>query len=163
VAPAFDWWSLGMMLLEKLAAGACFEGVDDRAFLIHAPAQGVPLPETLDPDVALLLRGLLARDRAKRWQWQEVGAWLDGEPVEAPEQGSAQPDETGPALALGDVEHRSRRATRSPPRRPRTGTRRSTTWRAAASPSGQSRSALSPDAWPRCAACLSASSTTISA
>jgi transposase InsO family protein len=48
VAPAFDWWSLGMMLLEKLAAGACFEGVDDRAFLIHAPAQGVPLAETIN-------------------------------------------------------------------------------------------------------------------
>ncbi|MFZ1104101.1 MAG: protein kinase [Hyphomicrobiaceae bacterium] len=79
VAPASDWWSLGIILLEKLTAGACFDGVDDRAFLIHTLTQGVPLPETLDPDMALLLRGLLARDRARRWQWQEVRAWLDGE------------------------------------------------------------------------------------
>jgi hypothetical protein len=36
-----------------------------------------------------------------------VRAWLDGEPVEAPEHGSVRPDESGPALALGGVEHKN--------------------------------------------------------
>ena len=107
VAPASDWWSLGIVLLEKLTGGACFEGIDERAFLIHTLTQGVPLPESLDPELALLLRGLLARDRAKRWQWQEVRAWLDGAPVEAPQDASVPPEQTGPAITLGGTELRS--------------------------------------------------------
>src|SRR5262249_38699314 len=33
VSPASDWWSLGIILLEKLTQGACFDGVNDQAFL----------------------------------------------------------------------------------------------------------------------------------
>ncbi len=62
VAPASDWWSLGMILLEQLTQGACFEGINPNAFLIHVLANGVPIPDDLDPRLNLLLRGLLARD-----------------------------------------------------------------------------------------------------
>ena len=48
VAPASDWWSLGMILLERVTSGACFEGVNEQAFLIHVLTNGVPLPENLD-------------------------------------------------------------------------------------------------------------------
>ncbi|MBW6187615.1 protein kinase, partial [Pseudomonas aeruginosa] len=76
VAAASDWWSLGMILLEQLTRGACFEGVNANAFLIHVLANGVALPDDLDPQLHLLLRGLLARDRHQRWQWPQVQAWL---------------------------------------------------------------------------------------
>jgi primosomal replication protein N'' len=84
VAAASDWWSLGMLLLEQVTRGACFEGVNEQAFLIHVIANGVPISPGLDPSLDLLLRGLLARDRRERWQWNEVRAWLAGEPVQAP-------------------------------------------------------------------------------
>ena len=84
VAAASDWWSVGMLLLERLTGGACFEGVNEQAFLIHVLTNGVPVPKGLDPSLDLLLRGLLALDRRKRWQWNEVRAWLAGEPAEAP-------------------------------------------------------------------------------
>jgi serine/threonine protein kinase len=76
VAAASDWWSLGMLLLERLTGGACFVGVNEQAFLIHVLTNGVPIPLGLDASVDLLLRGLLARDRRERWQWNEVRGWL---------------------------------------------------------------------------------------
>ncbi len=78
VAAASDWWSLGMLLLEQVTSGACFEGVSDQAFLIHVLARGVPIPADLDPALTLLLRGLLTADRRERWQWNQVKEWLEG-------------------------------------------------------------------------------------
>jgi primosomal replication protein N'' len=102
VSAASDWWSLGMILLEQATAGACFTGVDDRAFHIHVVTRGVDVPAELEPAVRLLLRGLLARDPLKRWSWPQVQAWLAGEPVAVPEDGAGSPAEaSGPVLTLG--------------------------------------------------------------
>ena len=83
VAAASDWWSLGIILLEQITRGHCFEQINSHAFLIQILANGVPLPENIDPHLQLLLRGLLTRDRHHRWQWPEVEAWLAGQPVTA--------------------------------------------------------------------------------
>ncbi len=102
VAAASDWWSLGMVLLEQITQGACFEGINPNAYLIHVLAHGVLLPDDLDPQLDLLLRGLLARDRHQRWQWPQVEAWLRGEPVSAP--AAARPetdDDHGATIELG--------------------------------------------------------------
>lgn len=104
VAAASDWWSLGMILLEQLTAGACFEGIHANAFLIHVLANGVPIPDDLDPQLHLLLRGLLARDRHQRWQWSEVEAWLDGRSVQAPASAFAERDYgEGATVQLGEA------------------------------------------------------------
>lgn len=84
VAAASDWWSLGMIALEIVTNGACFEGVNPQAFLIHVLTNGVEIPSGLDPSVSQLLTGLLARDHRERWQWQEVRAWHAGETVALP-------------------------------------------------------------------------------
>ena len=102
VSAASDWWSLGMIALEQATGGRCFEGVNDRAFLLHVVARGVAVPAGLDERTRLLLRGLLARDAALRWGWPEVRAWLVGEHVDAPEEaGAGAGDGSGPALNLG--------------------------------------------------------------
>jgi hypothetical protein len=102
VAAASDWWSLGIVLLEQVTSGRCFEGIEQQAFLIHVLANGVPIPPEVPQDVAVLLRGLLARDRHKRWKWKEVQAWLDGKAPEAPEAGGENAaGSEGPALGLG--------------------------------------------------------------
>jgi primosomal replication protein N'' len=78
VAAASDWWSLGIVLLEQITRGACFEGVNDQAFLIHVLTNGAPIPEGLDPRLDLLLRGFLTVDRRERWCWPQVEEWLYG-------------------------------------------------------------------------------------
>ncbi|OWJ61630.1 AAA domain-containing protein [Paraburkholderia caledonica] len=101
VAAASDWWSLGMILLEQLTQGACFEGINQHAFMIHVLANGVTLPDDIDPSLHLLLRGLLARDRHQRWQWAQVKAWLDGKAVDAPTANVAETDDTeGASISL---------------------------------------------------------------
>jgi len=108
VAAASDWWSLGMLLLERLTAGACFEGVNEQAFLIHVLTNGVPIPQDLDPSLDLLLRGLLARDRRERWQWNEVRSWLAGEPVQAPQETFRQQDtQSGAGISLAGKTYRT--------------------------------------------------------
>ena len=108
VAAASDWWSLGIILLEQVTNGRCFEGIEQQAFLIHVLANGVPIPADVPQDVALLLRGLLARDRHKRWKWKEVQAWLDGQAPEAPEAGGENAaGSDGPTLTLGGKRFRT--------------------------------------------------------
>lgn len=104
VAAASDWWSLGMILLEQITKGACFEGVNEQAFLIHVMTNGPPIPADLEPRFALLLRGLLARDRRERWSWPQVQEWLDGEDVPAPLSPEIEQSmvASGPTITLGD-------------------------------------------------------------
>ena len=104
VSAASDWWSLGMILLERATRGSCFAGADDRAFHLHVVTRGVDVPSALDPRVRLLLRGLLARDPLERWSAVEVAAWRRGETPEAQAEaggGTAQ----GAAITLGGVAH----------------------------------------------------------
>lgn len=108
VAAASDWWSLGIVLLEQITRGACFEGINQHAFLIHVLSNGAPLPAGLPPDIEVLFRGLLARDRHQRWRWQEVQAWLDGNAPYAPPLATHGGDQhRGPHLTLGGISYYS--------------------------------------------------------
>jgi primosomal replication protein N'' len=103
VSAASDWWSLGMILLEQATAGACFEGVNEKAFLIHVVTRGIELSVDLEPEVRLPLRGLLACDPATRWGWPQIRSWLAGEAVEAPAEAVAgQGEPQGPTIELDD-------------------------------------------------------------
>ncbi|MDR1934280.1 MAG: protein kinase [Candidatus Accumulibacter sp.] len=108
VTAASDWWSLGMILLEQFTQGACFAGIHPQAFLIHIITSGIVLPDTLEPRLRLLLRGLLARDWHQRWQWKEVKDWLDGKDVEAPEAAGEETDDPeGAVIVLGRQRYRN--------------------------------------------------------
>lgn len=101
VSAASDWWSLGMILLERATQGACFKDVNDQAFRIHVVTRGVTVPEGLNPRTRLLLRGLLARDPLKRWASCQVAAWLSGATIEPPEEMSHETTEVaGPKITF---------------------------------------------------------------
>src|SRR6185503_14611402 len=59
--------------------GRGFEGVHERAFLLHLVTRGLRVPDDLPADWRELLMGLLTRDPARRWRWPEVQRWLSGE------------------------------------------------------------------------------------
>ncbi len=108
VAAASDWWSLSMVILEQITRGACFKDINEQVFLIHILSKGVPIPDDLDPQINVLLRGLLARNRTMRWQWKEVHTWLMGENVVAPDtiQENVE-NEQGPSITIGGRQYRS--------------------------------------------------------
>ena len=78
VSRASDWWSIGVMVLELLRASHPFAGLDERAVNFQLVTRGIEVPPDLAPDWALLVKGLLTRDHAKRWGAEQVRAWLEG-------------------------------------------------------------------------------------
>ncbi|WP_237386623.1 protein kinase domain-containing protein [Xenorhabdus sp. Sc-CR9] len=67
VSAASDWWSLDIILLEQLTLGRCFEQIHTNAFLIQIMTHSVTIPDDLDENIRILLRGLLTRDRKQQW------------------------------------------------------------------------------------------------
>ncbi|PHM54408.1 protein kinase domain-containing protein [Xenorhabdus sp. KK7.4] len=105
VSAASDWWSMGIILLEQITRGRCFEQVHTNAFLIQVMAHGITIPDDLDENIRILLLGLLARDRTQRWQWPEVSAWLDGRPMAAPAEINQQLPQHGQQIILAGQEY----------------------------------------------------------
>ena len=99
---ATAWWNLGIVLLEALTLGRCFEGLHDRAFLLSVVAHGLKPPATVPPEWRVLLRGLLTNDPVTRWRTDAVADWLAGNRpiIDADEQGPAP---TGTPIRLGDL------------------------------------------------------------
>jgi TPR repeat protein len=78
VSKASDWWSVGVISLELLIGRHPFAGLDERAVNFQLVTRGIELPSNLPPDWALLIKGLLTRDHAKRWASEQIRAWLEG-------------------------------------------------------------------------------------
>ncbi len=102
ISAASDWWSLGMIILEQVTGGDCFQDVNEKAFLIHVVTRGIDIPENLAPEIENLLRGLLVKDPLQRWQWDEVERWLKGEKVELPQQAAVQDINLGVPITLAE-------------------------------------------------------------
>ncbi|WP_417785371.1 protein kinase domain-containing protein [Tenacibaculum sp.] len=106
VSPASDWWSLGMIVLEQITKGTFFEGINNKAFMIHLVTRGVQIPEGIDERMLLLLKGLLCRDPLKRWHWEHVEKWLNKEYVAPPIEASIGVDQKNEkTIQLGDTSY----------------------------------------------------------
>lgn len=75
--PPWPWWSLGEIIYKMLTGNL---RVTERFDILHDRTFGTAeLPGITDDRWRLLLRGLLTREPAGRWMYQQVRAWLDGE------------------------------------------------------------------------------------
>jgi len=84
VSPAWDWWSLGMVIAELAGGRHPFELPDgtmaDPRQIRGLLTRPVDLSALADPRALLLCRGLLTRDRIQRWGADQVTDWLAGAP-----------------------------------------------------------------------------------
>lgn len=78
VGPKADWWSFGMIVLELLLGRHPFSNLATNVIMYTLATNGVEIPRDIPPEYVPLLRGLLTRNPQRRWEYQQVRAWLDG-------------------------------------------------------------------------------------
>jgi serine/threonine protein kinase len=84
VGNASDYWSLGLIVLEGISGKHPFDGLSDLAIAVQLATRGVDVAEIKNARWRGLCKGLLARDPKKRWSFEQVSKWIEGEmpPVE---------------------------------------------------------------------------------
>ena len=78
VAPASDWWGLGIIALEYLVGKHPFDGFGQQQITYQLTVKNVEVPAGLG-DMEMLLKGILTKDAAKRWGYEQITRWLAGE------------------------------------------------------------------------------------
>ncbi|MEU7524888.1 serine/threonine-protein kinase [Saccharothrix sp. NPDC042600] len=108
VLPAFDWWSLGVTVLELATGRRLFEGIDDVPLLRSRIGTRPIRVDVPDERVRLLCSGLLAMAPEDRWGAEQVGEWLrGGSPPVAALPAVGEEEATEPYVFLG-AEYRAR-------------------------------------------------------
>ncbi|HOD40682.1 MAG TPA: protein kinase, partial [Candidatus Wallbacteria bacterium] len=79
IAPASDYWAIGMIALELLLQRHPFQGIDDRAIMFTIATKPVPGIEKIKDEFEPLIKGLLTRDPQKRWGQKQIKAWYEGD------------------------------------------------------------------------------------
>ncbi|MDR0737083.1 MAG: protein kinase [Zoogloeaceae bacterium] len=74
-----DWWSLGMILLEAASGRHPFDGLSEQVINYHLATRPMAIEGVADERFALLCRGLLLRNPARRFGAAEVARWLAGD------------------------------------------------------------------------------------
>ena len=87
VGNASDYWSLGLIVLEGISGKHPFDALSDLAIAVQLATKGVDVSEIKNARWRGLCKGLLARDPKKRWSFEQVSKWIEGEmpPVEEDE------------------------------------------------------------------------------
>ena len=81
IGPKTDYYALGITLIHLLTGRSPFDGFHDEAvFAAHFRSQ-IPLPQNASPELIQLFKGLLRRNTERRWGYNQVMAWAQGEPV----------------------------------------------------------------------------------
>jgi|GEM_PF-1014422 len=73
-----DWWHLGVVVYEMLFGKNPFAGLSEQVIIHRLVTKGIEIPDDIGPKFKPLLKGLLTRDRNKRWGYEQIKAWLQG-------------------------------------------------------------------------------------
>lgn len=73
-----DYWALGMIILEIIEGSNIFNGMHEGIIANEIFTKGIEIPDYIDNDYKLLLKGLLTRDPKNRWGNIQVEMWLKG-------------------------------------------------------------------------------------
>ena len=73
-----DYWALGVIALEIIQKKHPFEGLNHNLIISTLASRGIIIPQHINPENLILLKGLLTRNPKKRWGKREVSLWLSG-------------------------------------------------------------------------------------
>lgn len=79
VSKESDYYSLGVTLLQLATGVDIFAGMTEMQILYHTLNKNLPIPKTVSPQLALLIKGLTRKDREHRFGYKEIKRWLDGD------------------------------------------------------------------------------------
>lgn len=74
-----DYWALGMIILEIFDGGNLFDGKQPMQIAHEIITNGIEIPNNLDENIQLLLKGLLTQEAEKRWNDIQILKWLNGD------------------------------------------------------------------------------------
>ncbi|MEJ5307835.1 MAG: protein kinase [candidate division WOR-3 bacterium] len=73
-----DYWTLGMTLYELVFGELPFKGANHQVIFVNITTKNIEIPEKIDQNLKVLIKGLLLRDYEKRWGFQQVENWING-------------------------------------------------------------------------------------
>ena len=76
--PAYDYGALGLVLIKLATGHSLFEGLDMTA-ITQMWEDGIEVPENIDGRLRRLISGLLVEDEQKRFGYEDVKKWCEGE------------------------------------------------------------------------------------
>ena len=83
--PAYDYGSLGLVLIKLATGHSLFEGLTHISEIMEAWERGIEVPSSIDSRLRRLINGLISEDEEKRFGYDEVKKWCDGEFLQMPE------------------------------------------------------------------------------
>lgn len=83
-SPAFDYGALGLVLIKLATGHSLFEGLD-MTTITQMWEDGIEVPENIDGRLRRLISGLLVEDEQKRFGYEEVKKWCEGEFIKVKE------------------------------------------------------------------------------
>lgn len=78
LSPAYDYGSFGLVLCKLATGHSMFEGMPIEE-IAAAWEQGLQLPPSIEGRMRTLVQGLLLEDEERRWGYEQVKRWCEGE------------------------------------------------------------------------------------
>ncbi len=78
ISPAFDYGSFGLVLIKCATGRSLFKGMTVEEISAFWESE-ITLPNAIEKRLQTLIHGLITEDEDKRWGYNEVKRWCDGE------------------------------------------------------------------------------------
>lgn len=85
ISKEVDYYSFGITLLHLSLGQDPFYGMNDQQIIVQTLNYNLPIPNTVHPRIAQLIKGLTVKDRQNRWGYDEVSRWIKGEHISTEE------------------------------------------------------------------------------